>query len=169
MSESDDLQQIALQEKTLVFLDFDNDAAWRLGIRLRFLAVERHLPVVIDVRRFHHPLFYCALPGTTPDNADWVRRKSNSCARFHRSSYATGLKLKLEKITLADKYALSTNDYSVHGGSFPLILKNAGPVGSATVSGLPQRADHELVVEAICLELNLSYDSLKLSSPSPAT
>ena len=63
-------------------------------MRLRTLAEERGLAVVIDVRRFGQPLFYAALDGTTPDNAEWVRRKSNVVARFHRSSYAVGLNLK---------------------------------------------------------------------------
>jgi uncharacterized protein (UPF0303 family) len=31
-----------------------------------------------------------------------------------------------------------------------------------SVSGLPQRADHELVVEALCLELQRDYASLAL-------
>jgi len=35
-------------------------------------------------------------------------------------------------------------------------------VGSATVSGLPQRADHELVVEALCALLGRDYAELKL-------
>ena len=52
------------------------------------IALERGLTLVIDVRRFGQPLFYAALDGTTPDNVEWVRRKSNVVARFHRSSYA---------------------------------------------------------------------------------
>jgi uncharacterized protein (UPF0303 family) len=35
-------------------------------------------------------------------------------------------------------------------------------VGSATVSGLPQRADHELVVEALCAALGRDYATMKL-------
>ena len=44
---------------------------------------------------------------------------------------------------------LPLRDYASHGGSFPLTLIGAGCIGAVTVSGLPQRADHELVVEAL--------------------
>ena len=73
--------------------------------------------------------------------------------RFHRSSYALGLELKLTNSTLAERHELPQTDYASHGGSFPLKVAGAGLIGSVTVSGLPQRADHELVVEALCGEL----------------
>ncbi|MGO8330341.1 hypothetical protein ACC811_36770, partial [Rhizobium ruizarguesonis] len=38
--------------------------------------------------------FYAALPGVTPDNVNWVRRKRNMVLRYFRSSYASGLKLQ---------------------------------------------------------------------------
>jgi uncharacterized protein (UPF0303 family) len=41
-------------------------------------------------------------------------------------------------------------------------VKDAGVIGSIGVSGLPQRDDHELVVEALCLALNRDYASLAL-------
>ena len=88
-----DLARIALQERQLVFSAFDEETAWRIGNRLRTLATERGLSVVIDVRRLAQQLFYAALPGTTSDNPEWVRRKSNVVFRFHRSSYAVGLDL----------------------------------------------------------------------------
>ena len=57
---------------------------------------------------------------------------------------------------------LPISDYATHGGSFPLTVRGAGIVGSVTVSGLPQRADHELVVEALCGILGHDYAELKL-------
>jgi len=164
---SDDLDAIRVQEKELQFSRFDEDVAWQLGTRVRELAIARKFGVVIDVRRFGQPLFYCALPGTSPDNPEWVRRKSNVVARFHRSSYATGLELQQSGSTLLEKYGLSAADYAVHGGSFPIRVTSAGVIGSVTVSGVPQRSDHELVVEALCTELGKSYDSLAL--PRSAT
>jgi uncharacterized protein (UPF0303 family) len=135
-----------------------------LGVGLRGLAEQRGLPVVVDVRRFGLPLFYAALEDTTPDNAEWVRRKSNVVARFHRSSYAVGLKLKAKSETLAEQQGLPLFDYATHGGSFPLSVEGAGVVGSVTVSGLPQRADHELVVEALCGLLGRDYADLRLAA-----
>jgi len=126
------------------------------------MAAERKLPVVIDIRRFGQPLFYAALEGTNPDNAEWVRRKSNVVARFHTSSYAVGLKLKQKNETLTEQQGLPMADYATHGGSFPISVKGVGVIGSVTVSGLPQRADHELVVEAICGLLGRHYGHLCL-------
>jgi uncharacterized protein (UPF0303 family) len=163
MGLNEDMERVALQERELRLPRLDFDLAWELGVRLRSLAEERSLDVVIDVRRFGQPLFYTALEGTTPDNVEWVRRKSNVVARFHRSSYAVGLKLKLKNETLEEQQGLAAADYATHGGSFPLAVEGAGVVGSVTVSGLPQRADHELVVEALCLLLERDYAELKLA------
>jgi uncharacterized protein (UPF0303 family) len=162
---SDDLAIITVQERELQFSRFDQDAAWQLGLRLRELALSRKFSVAIDVRRFGQPLFYTVLGRTSPDNAEWVRRKSNVVARFHRSSYAIGLELQQKSASLFDEYGLPLSDYTPHGGSFPISVTNAGVIGSATVSGLPQRADHELVVEALCAELGRNYADLTLPAP----
>jgi len=162
MEFSRDLEIIALQERELRFRSFNADVAWQLGLRLRELAVARNASVVIDVRRFGQPLFYAALGGTSPDNCEWVRRKGNVVARFHRSSYAVGLMLQQKKETLFDKYGLSLARYASHGGSFPIAVSSAGIIGSVTVSGLSQRADHELVVEALCCAIGRDYADLAL-------
>jgi uncharacterized protein (UPF0303 family) len=163
MGLSEDMEQVALQERELQWPRFDTQAAWELGVRLRTMAQDRELAVVIDVRRFGQPLFYTALEGTTPDNVEWVRRKSNLVARFHRSSYSIGLSLKLKSDTLQQRYALPDADYAAHGGSFPLSVAGSGVIGSVTVSGLPQRHDHELAVEALCFALGRDYTSLRLT------
>jgi uncharacterized protein (UPF0303 family) len=164
MGWNEDLEQITRQESELVSPHLDARIAWELGLRLRTMAVERNLAVVIDVRRFGQPLFYAAMDRTTPDNVEWVRRKSNVVARFHRSSYAIGLKEKIKNETLFETQGLPVADYATHGGSFPLAVAGAGVVGSATVSGLPQRSDHELVIEALCAVLGHDYEKLKLAA-----
>ena len=163
MSMSEDLVRIAQQERELQLPRLDAQIAWELGSRLRTMAAERKLAVVIDIRRFGQPLFYAAMDETTPDNVEWVRRKSNVVARFHQSSYVAGIKEKMKNQSLIESQGLALADYATHGGSFPLAVAGAGLVGSATVSGLPQRADHELVVEALCAMLARDYADLKLS------
>jgi uncharacterized protein (UPF0303 family) len=166
MSIPDDLDRIAIQESTLILPAFTPDIAWQLGTLLRDLAIARKYSIVVDVRRFgspHQQLFYTALEGTTPDNARWVQRKVNTVARMHRSSYRVGLTLALENISFTDRFGLPDADYAAHGGCFPLRVAAAGVVGAVTVSGLPQREDHNLVVEALCLLTGHDHDALKLA------
>jgi uncharacterized protein (UPF0303 family) len=162
MSLDEDLERIAQQERELQLSHLDAQVAWDLGTRLRDMALERRFTLVIDVRRFNQQLFYAALGRTTPDNGEWVRRKSNVVARFHRSTYAVGLTQKKKGTTLLDRYGLPVADYAADGGAFPLAIEGTGVVGSATVSGLSQRDDHNLVVEALCAILGRDYAALCL-------
>jgi uncharacterized protein (UPF0303 family) len=166
MSIADDLERIALQERELRLPRFDAEVAWQLGTRIRAMAQERGLSLVVDVRRFGQPLFYCALDGTTGDNPEWVRRKCNVVARFHRSTYGMGLSLRSKNTTLQERQGVPLGDFATDGGGFPIVVENAGIVGSITVSGLPQRDDHELVVEALCAHLGRDYAALKLGPES---
>jgi len=162
VSLSEDIAIISQQEKSLKFSAFDEASAWKLGCRLRAMAIARNAPLVIEVQRFAQPLFFSALAGSTPDNVDWARRKSRVVARFHRSSYGMGLELQQKNTTLVDRFGLALADFAAHGGSFPIAVAGAGVIGSVAVSGLPQRADHELVVEALCGELGCAYEEFRL-------
>lgn len=165
MASSADLARVIHQESELRLPRFDYEDAWRLGTLLRDLAKARKHAMVIDIRRFGQPiqpLFYAALEGTTPDNSRWVQRKANVVGRFHRSSYQVGLYLAQSNMSLREKYALDEAEYATHGGSFPLHVVNAGVIGAVTVSGLPQRDDHNLVVEALSRFLDRDPDALRL-------
>ncbi|HEX2146268.1 MAG TPA: heme-binding protein, partial [Pseudorhizobium sp.] len=100
MTIEEDLTQIARQERVLRFKAFDPATAWTLGSMLRDMAIERGVAVVIDVHLHAMPVFYCALPGTSADNASWVRRKRAVTLRFFQSSYAIGLKLSQQNTTI---------------------------------------------------------------------
>ena len=68
---------------------------------------------------------------------------------LHRSSYRIGCELRRDGTSLEQTMGLQPRDHASHGGSFPLTLAGMGCIGVVTVSGLPQRADHELTVEAL--------------------
>jgi uncharacterized protein (UPF0303 family) len=157
-----DLERIALQEKRLRFKEFNADVAWALGTALKAAAEELRVIVVIDIQLHGFPLFSYAMVGATPDNWEWIRRKRNVVLRYHRSSYAIGLKHERAQTTLQSTVGLDLKDYSTHGGSFPINLEGTGCVGAITVSGLPQREDHELVVSVLQNYLQLRGEDLAL-------
>jgi uncharacterized protein (UPF0303 family) len=162
MTIDQDLEKISLQEKLLQFPRFDSETAWAIGSALKLAAEQRKVSVAIDIRLDDRPLFSYSMPGTTPDNWEWIRRKRNVVNRYHRSSYAIGLKHESAKTTLEGTTGLDLKDYSIHGGCFPIILAGTGCIGTITVSGLPQREDHELVVSVLQKYLQLAGEDQAL-------
>jgi uncharacterized protein (UPF0303 family) len=162
MTIDQDLEKIATQEQLLQFKHFDSEAAWTIGTALKAAAEKRRVAVAIDIQLAGHPLFSYAMPGTTPDNLDWIRRKRNVVMRFHRSSYAVGLRHEKNQTTLLGRSGLELADYAPHGGCFPILVAGTGCVGTIAVSGLPQRDDHMLVVAVLQDYLQLKSEDLAL-------
>ncbi len=155
-----DLAKVAEHERLLQFESFDEATAWELGTRIRAAAVAASAAVFIEVRLGDHCVFCSALPGTTPDNADWARRKRNLVNLLQTSSYAIALEIAAGKDALAIR-GLSVRDYAPAGGCFPVRVKNSGMVGTVTVSGLPMREDHQLVVDTIATMLEVDLGDSK--------
>ena len=161
-----DLTRISLQEERLRFERFDAGVAWQIGSWLRNTAVTRGQSIAIDIVLNGAPLFYAALVGATPNNAEWIRRKKNVMSRFHKSTYAVGLEYTRNETTLEARTGAPLSDFVTAGGCFPIRLRGSDAVlGSITVSGLPEREDHELVVQAIAEHLGLDPASLALDPP----
>jgi len=157
-----DIAAIGRQEKALALPAFDANVAWAIGSALRERAATESLAIAIEIRRIDQQLFFAAMPGATPNNVAWVARKAAVVMRFHKSSYAMGLGLKRDGHSLAGRYGLADADYAANGGAFPLVVTGAGLVGCATVSGLRQREDHELVVDVLAAHLGIDRATLTL-------
>ena len=149
-----DLEKTKLHEELLVFPSFEREDAWRLGSQLRAAAESAGASVTIQICRGEDVWFATSMPGTTPANADWARRKRNLVNVLETSSFAAGLMQKLE-IDLPTAMGLDSRDFTPHGGCFPIRVTGTGVVATVTVSGLPQRDDHFLVVREIAKYLNL--------------
>ncbi|RKN33977.1 heme-degrading domain-containing protein [Micromonospora musae] len=147
------MAELQEQEERLQFDRFDHDDAWALGTRLVELGRARGHAITVDIRLGDHQLFHYALPGTSADNDDWIERKIRVVRRFGHSSYRVGQSFRDRGTTFEEQAHLDSARYAAHGGCFPIILKGTGPVGTVTVSGLPQLDDHRLVVEALGLFL----------------
>ncbi|HSI61120.1 MAG TPA: heme-degrading domain-containing protein [Ideonella sp.] len=140
-----DLARLAEQDRRLQLPRLDAGLAWTLGCQLREAAAARGLAVTIEIRIAAETVFFHAMQGTAPANADWARRKRNVVELLDQSSYRVGRELLLENSSLEAKMGLPTRDYAPHGGSVPLRVAGTR-LGTVTVSGLPQRDDHTLVI-----------------------
>ncbi len=149
MSLDHDIERLALQEQLLQLDRFDEGTAWDLGTRIKAICEARQQALTIEIRRGKETLFFYAMPGTSPNNAEWARRKRNAVELMHTSSYAIGRANLKDGSSLAQKVGLALADYADHGGGFPIRVKGSGCVGCVTVSGVPQREDHGIVVEAL--------------------
>jgi uncharacterized protein (UPF0303 family) len=143
------IASLEAQEEQLVFTRFSNADAWRLGRAMVAAAIDRALPVTIDIRRHGQQLFHVALPGTTAENDSWIERKVNVVNRFDAASYLVGRRLAARGIALDEALGVEPRLFAAHGGAFPIRIRDVGVVGTVTVSGLPQADDHAFVTEMI--------------------
>ena len=143
------LTELAAEEEELQFTRFTADGAWELGSTLVATGRERGLPIAVDITRNRHQLFHAALAGATPDNDSWIRRKTAVVDRFgHSSLYVRQASIE-RGTTFEEEFGLDPASFAAHGGAFPVLVRDVGPVGAVVVSGLPQVEDHRMVVAAL--------------------
>lgn len=165
MIATSDIAKIAEQERTLVFDGFDEARAFTLGTRLRERGLEAGMPIVVEVRTWDRLLFYAALPGSTSNNTEWIRRKLNVVKMFHKSTYRMVLEQGAEADSLFKPwYGLDIKDFVLAGGGFPITVRGVGVIGAIGVSGLPQRQDHALAVDVLAEHLGLDAAKLALDA-----
>ena len=166
MTIESDIVQIKVQEERLRFSKFDEADAWALGSLLRAASIARKLPMVIDIRVVGRALFFAALPGASPDNAEWARRKINTVMRYHKATYRISREITLSGQKLDESRGVHPIDIAAAGGGFPIHIIGTGVVGAMAVSGVPQREDHNLVVECLCQFLGIDPAGIALGLES---
>ncbi|WP_460798640.1 heme-degrading domain-containing protein [Microbacterium sp. GXF0217] len=141
-------EDLADQEAALEFAHFTPTDAWQLGTSLAERAIASEYPVVIDIRRPGFVLFHAALEGSTPDQDEWVSRKSSTVLRMDMSSRRFAARIAAGSV---DPFANGwlNERYTLAGGSIPIRVKGVGLVAAVTVSGLPSHEDHDFIVEGI--------------------
>ena len=128
---------------------FGPSDAFRLGLILVRLGTERALPIAIDIRRGAQILFHVALEGAQADNDVWIARKARAVERYGIPSLLLGTRPKIAGKRIESEGWFDQMEYAAHGGGFPVSVRGTGIVAVATVSGLPQVEDHDLVVSAL--------------------
>ena len=157
-----DIRRLEEQARLLRFSRFSPEDAWSLGNHVREAAIARGAGVAIDISLRDRTLFHCALPGTSTDNVEWIRRKRNTVLRLWHASYLVGRRLALSGRDQVEAHNLPHADFAVHGGSVPLFVADLGCVGAVTVSGVPQQIDHAIVTEAMAAFLKIDLGDSRL-------
>jgi uncharacterized protein (UPF0303 family) len=155
-----DIEILEQQEQLLRFTAFNAETAWQLGTLLRSELLTRNAPATVEIEVNQQLLFACTTPNAQPGQADWIRRKRNAVRRFARSSYLSGRILARDNETIEARHGLTLTDYAVHGGGFPIHLTGTGSIGTAIISGLPQREDHKLLTNALATILGITIPQL---------
>ena len=142
-------QQLRQQAHDLELGSFTVNDALELGTLALTVARPRDLPVTIEVWHTGRLVFKAALPGTSADNDDWLRRKRNVVERFEQSTMAVRVSYEEKGQEFISATALTLRDFAAHGGGWPISAKSVGVVGFFGISGLPQVEDHNLITECL--------------------
>ncbi len=161
-------QQLTLSQQhqqRLQLTHFNYEIVWQLGEKIKQQAERQGLALAINIRINGQTLFSYAMPGTSAENADWLRRKRNVVELLGTSSYAAGLMLQQRQTSLEERYGVSLRDYAALGGGFPLQVKQAGIIGSVNVSGAPHLDDHNMLLQVLADFIGLPAGSIELLAP----
>jgi uncharacterized protein (UPF0303 family) len=108
-------------------------------------ALVAKLPIVIDIRSGDTPMFSVMLPGASAENFGWARRKRNLTHLTKKDTWQLA-QLRAEGKDPLVELKLDEKDYASHGGCIPVFVNNE-LVATVTVSGLPQKEDHDFALK----------------------
>jgi len=143
------VEGLIAEERDLALARFDYGTAWELGSEMRRVAAEANLPVAIEITHHGAVVFSTLLPGATPDNIVWARRKRLVVEHFQHSSLFMRLLCEKNGVDFHSRYRLAKADYAASGGGVPIQVAGVGLVGVVAVSGLPDIEDHDLVTSVL--------------------
>lgn len=142
-------EQILQQESDLQFVEFSNQSAIQIGNAILEMATNEQKLIAVDIRRNGQVLFHAKMEGTGPNNDRWIERKINVVNHFGHSSYYMHVLYKSWNTTIEENAFVDPMEYAAEGGSFPIIIKNAGHIGTISVSGLEGHEDHGLIIAVL--------------------
>ena len=137
------------QERSLILPDCSVANALEIGEIAKSLAVFRKLPIAIEVRIVNWVVYHASLPGSLPENQDWIDRKARVVLLKHHSTLYERESAQERGVDWHQENNLLDETHAIHGGGLPLITRNKGFVGALLISGLPQVEDHLLGVEVL--------------------
>ncbi len=140
---------LALEAKTLTLASLTQAQALEIGAIAQELGLARKLPIAIEVRMKDWIVFHASLPGSTPDNDSWIRRKANVVNKTGHSTMYEKVLAEESGIKWYQSTGLAEPDHAIHGGGLALNVVGLGLTGVLVISGLPEVEDHLLGVEVL--------------------
>ena len=140
---------LLLEENVLQLDSIDNLDAVNIGRIATEIAIDRKLPVAIEVRIGDWVIYHASLPGSTPENDWWMSRKARTVMLKHHSTMYERVSAEERGVDWHKENNLLEETHAIHGGGLPLLTKDDRFVGVLLVSGLPQVEDHLLGVEVL--------------------
>jgi uncharacterized protein (UPF0303 family) len=143
-----DIDELEAQLAQLRFDELTHEQALSIGMDIAARAEERELPIQVSVYLGEHHVFRYACVGTNEVNDQWVARKKATVYKFHEPTFLVGQRYAARGEDFYEVTGLPEEIYAVHGGGFPLFVKDEF-VGAVFVSGIPHEEDHAMLVEAL--------------------
>lgn len=143
------LEELKQQEQDLQFTKFTNGTAVEIGSAILARAASLGKLIVVDIRKNGTLLFHAKMDETGLGHDRWIERKINVVNHFGHSSYYMNVLYKSWNTTIQENAFVDPMEYAAEGGCFPLLIKDVGPIGTITVSGLSGEEDHEMIVSVL--------------------
>jgi uncharacterized protein (UPF0303 family) len=141
--------QLLNEEQMLTLSSLDLAGAIEIGEIAKSLGMVRNLPIAVEVRIGDWIIYHVSLPGSTPENDQWISRKARTVMLKHHSTMYERVSAEERGVDWHKENNLLDETHAIHGGGLPLITKDDGLVGVLLISGLPQVEDHLLGVEVL--------------------
>ena len=144
------MKKLQDQEEELQFEAFGSREALKIGLIICEIA-EKEIGkgIAVHIENEDHPLFTHYMEGTSKDNTYWINAKKKVVGHFGHSSLYVGEMFRDRGTSFKEGSGLPLTEYQGEGGSFPVVIRGKGRIGTITVSGLSGEEDHNLAVEGI--------------------
>lgn len=130
------------------FLSFTNDDAVDLGLTAVEVISDWELNLAVDIVIGDDLVFRAKLGDTGPGNDPWLAGKAAVARKFGEPSLLVKLRHKVDGGDFTNRDDIDHDTYKAHGGSIPIFVSGE-LVATITMSGEPDRIDHEAAAEAI--------------------
>jgi uncharacterized protein (UPF0303 family) len=141
--------QLILEEEVLALPALSQSDALTIGQIAYEIGTTRDLAITIEVRLGEWTVFHASLPGSKPENDNWIARKARVVLAAGHSTMHERVLSEETNVDWYEVHNLPETLHAIHGGGLPLNVIGKGLVGILLISGLPQVDDHLLGVEII--------------------